>query len=932
MEDNKRRKKIISGTASLNRRDDKPVETNGPAGRKDGYQGRRTQGGAKPTGSSAPSGNIFSMFGGAQNQSSQNQSSQSQNTQNTQSQFTEQQETQGQNVFSTLGGAGATGGVSRGGKFGKILLIILAVVLIIALASCVFGGCGGCTCALSDITSEQSGITQNDVGSGYSQSGNDYTQDIGGSETLPDDSVQQGYASDFLSQLFGSSSEDPFDATDNSAPAAVSASTSSTEASLTVSNKARDRYTKIKGSGKDTVTLMVYLCGSDLESEHSMATADLNEMLHANLNDDKVNIIVETGGAKKWNNSVISNKTNQRYRVTSRGLQILDKSVGKKSMVDPNTLVDFIQFCAKNYPANRYMLILWDHGGGAISGYGYDQTASGTMTLDKINSALKKGGVKFDFVGFDACLMGTLETAVVTEPYADYLIASEEAEPGTGWYYTNWLSALSNNTSIKTVELAKTLIDDFTDVSRKNYPGCNTTLSIVDLAEFAGTVPEAFEAFSGEIGKMLDDKEYKTVADARADAREFGVSAKVNHIDVIDFASRIGSSKANALAKALKGCVKYNRTSVSMKNSNGVSIYFPYSSFKSMNSAVALYNNIGISGEYSRCIKSFASLAAGGQIATGGTTSSPFGSLFGGYESTPSSSSGDILSTLLGGYLGGSGSNDSLSSLFGGSESLYGGSSSGGAMDFLGGILGGDSSSWFDSGRALANKDYYEQNSLTVADMELTEKNDEYVLELSKEKWDLVKSIRINVFAKEGDHYVDLGMDNADILDANGEGMRNEDGDLRIKFDNAWLTVNKQPVAYYFMQHVEDGKNWAEIGYVPILLNGERYYMFIVFDNEIEDHEYGYVAGVQPVYDESETPTLSKGFIQLKAGDKIDFIFDCYGADGSYQNSYIYGKQIVVKNALTVGYMDLGGLECEVTYCLTDIYGNEFWTEAITFE
>ena len=315
MEDNKRRKKIISGTASLNRRDDKPVETNGPAGRKDGYQGRKTQGGAKPTGSSAPSGNIFSMFGGAQNQSSQ-----SQNTQNTQSQFTEQQETQGQNVFSTLGGAGATGGASRGGKLGKIVLIILAVALIIALASCVFGGCGGCggcgsmCSSLTDVIDMQSGITQNEGNSGYSQSGitqnegsswysqsggNDYTQDIGGSETIPDDSVQQGYASDLLAQLFGSSSEDPFDATDNNAPSAVSASTSSDTVSEAVSNKARDRYTTIKGKGKDTVTLMVYLCGSDLESEHSMATADLNEMLHANLNDDKVNIIVETGGAKK---------------------------------------------------------------------------------------------------------------------------------------------------------------------------------------------------------------------------------------------------------------------------------------------------------------------------------------------------------------------------------------------------------------------------------------------------------------------------------------------------------------------------------------------------------------------------------------------------------------------------------------------------------
>ncbi len=916
--DNKRKKKIISGTASLNRRDDNPVETNGPVGRKDAYQGRRTQYGAKKPADSGSeqSGNILSsLFGGSQSQNTGSQSSQTQNTQTT---FTTE------NFGSTTGSSGSTGGTTGTGRgllnggCMKIVLIVLAVVLLFFLIRCVFFG--GSSCTMTDLFSGDSGIT-----------------DIGGNDTLPDDSVQQGYSSDLLYQLF-QSSDDPFDATDSNAPAAVSASTSYTKPDTEVSNQARDRYTTIKGGGKDTVTVMVYICGSDLESEHGMATADLNEMLHANLKDDKVNIIVETGGAKKWNNSVIKNNTNQRYRVTSRGLQVLDKNVGKKSMVDPNTLVDFIQFCAKNYPANRYMLIMWDHGGGAISGYGYDQTASGTMTLDKINSALKKGGVKFDFIGFDACLMATLETALVTEPYADYLIASEESEPGTGWYYTDWLSALCSNTSINTVELAKTLIDDFTDVSKKNYPGCNTTLSIVDLAEFAGTVPEAFNDFSADVSKMLDDKDYKTVANARADAREFGVSSKVNHIDVIDFATKIGSSKAKALASALKGCVKYNRTSVSMKNSNGLSIYFPYSSFKSMNSAVALYSNIGDGklSEYSRCIKNFSSLAAGGQIATGGTTSSAYGSLFGDYSSTPSSSSGDILETLLGGYLGGSGSNDSLSSLFGGSESFYGGSSSGGsssggAMDFLSSILGSDSSSWFDSGRALSYKDYYDENSLTVADMETTEKGDEYVLELSKEKWALVKSVAINVFAKEGDHYVDLGMDNADVLDVNGEPMLDADGDLQIKFDNSWMTVEKQPVAYYFMQYVEDGDLYAEVGYVPILLNDQRYYMFIVFDNEIKGHEDGYIAGVQPVYDESETPTLSKGFIQLKTGDKIDFIFDCYNADGTYEHTYKYGKQITYNGNLLVGYMDLGDLECDVSYCLTDIYGNEFWTEVFTF-
>lgn len=668
---NKRKKRILSGTASVRRRDDNPVSTSGPVGRKDGYQGRKSQySSKKPSDGSTQGGSLFSsLLGGSQSQNSQQAFTQNGSAQN---------------------GSAQTGGVARGlfgGKYGKILLLILVVVAAFFLIRCMMNGKG---CSL-----------------------------LGG--------AGESCSSPYLS--------DSYDESDNIAPSAYSASTSMETVNTEVSNKARGKYTTLRGNGSDEVTVMVYICGSDLESEHSMATADLNEMLHANLNDDNVNIIVETGGAKKWNNSVISNKTNQRYRVTSRGLQVLDDNVGKKSMVDPNTLVDFIQFCAKNYPANRYMLILWDHGGGAISGYGYDQTASGTMTLDKINSALKKGGVKFDFIGFDACLMATLETAVVTEPYADYLIASEEAEPGTGWYYTNWLTELSENPSIKTVELSKTLIDDFTNVSKKNYPGCNTTLSIVDLAEFAGTVPETFAAFSAEVGNKLDNSDYKAVADARADAREFGVSSKVNHIDVIDFASRIGGSNANALVKALSGCVKYNRTSVSMKNSNGLSIYFPYSSFKSMNSAVSLYNSIGISGEYSRCIKSFASLAAGGQIATGGTTSSPYGSLFGDYGGGSSYSSGDMLSTLLGSYLGGSGSTDTLGSLLGGASSLFGGGGSTSVADYLGGILGGDSGSWFDSGRALANKDYYDQNSLTVADMQLTEKGDEeYVLSMSKEK------------------------------------------------------------------------------------------------------------------------------------------------------------------------------------------------------
>ena len=115
----------------------------------------------------------------------------------------------------------------------------------------------------------------------------------------------------------------------------------------------------------------------------------------------------------------------------------------------------YIQCCAGRYPASRYALILWDHGGGSVSGYGYDEkfASTGSMDLAGLDRALGDGGVKFDFIGFDACLMATAETALTMAQYADYLIASEETEPGVGWYYTDWLTALGEDPSMLTALL-----------------------------------------------------------------------------------------------------------------------------------------------------------------------------------------------------------------------------------------------------------------------------------------------------------------------------------------------------------------------------------------------------------------------------------------------------------------------------------------------
>ena len=125
-----------------------------------------------------------------------------------------------------------------------------------------------------------------------------------------------------------------------------------------VASGAREKYTEILGNGQDEMTIMLYLCGTDLESRSKMATADLQEMLNADLS-DKINLIIYTGGCSQWQNNVISSRTNQIWKLEKGGLRSLNDSVGSKSMTDPDTLSSFIRYCAKNYPANRMALIFW---------------------------------------------------------------------------------------------------------------------------------------------------------------------------------------------------------------------------------------------------------------------------------------------------------------------------------------------------------------------------------------------------------------------------------------------------------------------------------------------------------------------------------------------------------------------------------------------
>ena len=680
----------------------------------------------------------------------------------------------------------------------------------------------------------------------------------------------------------------------------------------TVSPLARAKYVTPVGGGNDTWTIMVYMCGTDLESKYKMATMDLQEMLNANLS-DKVRIIVTTGGCKKWNNNVISSSVNQIWELKDDGLVPVEQSWGTSAMTDPNHLSDFIKYCKTNYPADRNMLIFWDHGGGSVTGYGYDEknTSASSMTLAKIDSALKNGGVKFDVIGFDACLMATLETGLVCEPYADYLLASEETEPGTGWYYTNWLTKLSQNTSMPTIELGKIIVDDFISSSCSADRNAQVTLSIVDLAEMKGTIPSAFNDFSTSTNEMIKADNYAQIASARAGARQFAKSSKINQVDFIDLANRINTADSKALVNALLGCVKYNRAT--MSNCYGISIYFPYEDTKSMNSAVASYKAIGIDNEYTKCIQSFASLEVGGQVTAAASQVSP-SSLSGG---------GDILGSLLGSVTGGSSTGSTsplglLGSLMGGGSSTSAPAGNGLDVSTIAGLLSGFSGrsmpngyDWVDTELVAGHAESIAVEFVDPSHIVATEKDGKKVLTLTDAEWALIQTVELNVFVKDGNGYIDLGFDNT--FDLNGN-------DLSLTYDKTWLTIDGHTVAYYLDSDTEgkDGK-WVTVGRVPAKLNGELVNLQVVF-KEGEDPT---ITGAYPMYEDVDVE--SKGLIEVKAGDTIQPLCDYYNEDGSYNASYTLGQSFKISAKPVIENLTLTTTDVQATYRLTDIYGNHFW-------
>jgi len=335
-------------------------------------------------------------------------------------------------------------------------------------------------------------------------------------------------------------------------------------------------------------TFLVYLDGDN--NLEGLAIDDFLEMSSVG-STSEVNIVVEFDRIPGYDSSYGDWTSTKRFVVSPEmtpdpGNEVED--IGEANMGDPQTLIDFVEWGMINYPADRYAVIVWDHGSGwrlrpegrpPFKAVAFDDTNGGDRIsgpeLRSAMNALSINGVDpLDLVGFDACLMGMIEVDNQLIPYAEVRVGSEEFEYGGGWPYDTILAALTGDPDMSAAQLGTVVVDDY----YASY-GNHEVQSAVDLDTPYSDLNTAVNDFAVALINGVIDHHSEMVA-ARSVSQEFD---SFTHIDLYDFAYQIDqyvsdatiNAAATEVMNAVNNAVILERHGASWPGAHGISIYFP---------------------------------------------------------------------------------------------------------------------------------------------------------------------------------------------------------------------------------------------------------------------------------------------------------------------------------------------------------------------
>jgi hypothetical protein len=355
---------------------------------------------------------------------------------------------------------------------------------------------------------------------------------------------------------------------------------------------------------------------------------DLDEMQKVG-SDSKINIVVQLNAE--------NNKTT-RFLVEKNNLKVLQE-MSRVNYSDPKTLTDFIKWGTKNYPANYYLVNVWNHGEGwenLPADYNWENIRASNplkqskirrfksvlffKTIRKVHGApaperliamdvasdlrkviseteeLRKAisdglpiGKKLDILGCDACLMNTLEICYENKDIADYMISSEDTETGNGWPYAMILNKLASKPEMSPRELSIVIIQEHEkhyESEGDNITDQGATQSAIDLGQIK-LVADSVNKLAELLMKNLNNYIAALIA-AKEKSQKFTTQ---EYIDFLSFLQQLikwfpNNDEIKSVAKEILGklegmtgslIIANAKSGESVKDANGLSIYFPNS-------------------------------------------------------------------------------------------------------------------------------------------------------------------------------------------------------------------------------------------------------------------------------------------------------------------------------------------------------------------
>ncbi|MBF0544353.1 MAG: hypothetical protein HQM08_07965 [Candidatus Riflebacteria bacterium] len=273
--------------------------------------------------------------------------------------------------------------------------------------------------------------------------------------------------------------------------------------------------------------------------------------------------------------------------VEKNNLKVL-KNLGEIDMGNVGTLINFAKENIAAFPADHYILEIWNHGQGwrnpseqpIYKWISQDESSGNHITVEDLGHALSEIknflGKKLDVLAYDACLMQMVEVACSIKGNADYIMGSEESIPGNGFPYDTILENFKPGMS--TIDLCKMWIDSYVHyyatTGDKTTPA---TLSLLDDNQLA-----ALQASLDEFAKIAMEGTFnQQIKNALVNTQRY---RSQQHKDLGDLLVNLKKEIADSrFSKAIldvgdaysRAVIYSNFNNYFMKAATGMSIYFP---------------------------------------------------------------------------------------------------------------------------------------------------------------------------------------------------------------------------------------------------------------------------------------------------------------------------------------------------------------------